>query len=133
LVPLSGAGQLQTWLFGNLLRLAGSAEVERLEISGSHLVTPVLETKPGIATGIDLVVAETGAPQSTRRLHEYLFNLLQQAQQRQGWAEILSSTAELGQKETQLELRRVAREIDTALISIELMRAFPGRCSLCPV
>ena len=132
-VDLVEVGRLQTWLFGNLLRLAGSAEVERLEISGSQLVRRIPETKLGIATAIDLVVAETGAPESTRRVHEYLFELLQQAQQRQGWTKLLSSTAELGRKETQLELRRIAREIDTALVSIELMHAFPGRCSLCPV
>ena len=70
---------------------------------------------------------------SVKGLHEYVLNLLRQTQQRQGWTKLVSSTTELRRKETQLELRRVAREIDTALISIELMRAFPGRCSLCPV
>ena len=48
-------------------------------------------------------------------------------------SELKSATAELGSRESQLELRRLARDIDHALVNIELMGAFGGHCPLCGV
>jgi transposase-like protein len=124
---------MQVWLFGNILRVTNNAEAEKLEISGARLVTPVAEAELVVKTEVNLVVAQATDEASTRRLRDYLYDMLQQTQQKPQWSRFRSSTAELSRKETQLELRDMAREIDAALISIELMRAFPGRCSLCPV
>jgi len=43
------------------------------------------------------------------------------------------TTEQLKQQEIQLEFRRLAKDIDYVLAGIELMNAFPGHCSLCPV
>jgi transposase-like protein len=130
---LTQVHRMQVWLFGNILRVTNNAEAEKLEISGARLVTPVAEAELVVKTEVNLVVAQATDEASTRRLHDYLYVMLQKAQQQPQQSRLRSSTAELSRKETQLELRDMAREIDAALISIELMRAFPGRCSLCPV
>ncbi|GAH90912.1 unnamed protein product, partial [marine sediment metagenome] len=44
-----------------------------------------------------------------------------------------SATAQLRDGEKQKELKDIADKISSALDGIELMRAFSGRCHLCPV
>lgn len=63
----------------------------------------------------------------------YRRSLLNEAKNTPEWSAMNSAAIELMKKERQLQLRHIAREIDYALAAIELMRAFPGRCELCPV
>ena len=70
---------------------------------------------------------------SSRALYDHLSLLLDEAQARPEWEKMGSAAIQLAGKDCQRELRRLAREIDGALVSIELMHAFPGHCELCPV
>ena len=125
--------QMRLWLFGNILRRTSNAGPEELRIRGDQLVSSrVVARLPG-ETEVRLIVAQTTNEASSKVLREYLYDTLQQAQEKPQWSRLQSSTTELRLKEKQLELRRIAKEIDAALIGIELMRAFPRRCSLCPV
>ena len=66
-------------------------------------------------------------------LYKHLCGILDEAQKRSEWTALRSATEELKCRESQLELRRIAKEVDYALVSVELMHALPGRCHLCPV
>lgn len=129
----TGIELVRCWLFGNVLRRASGVEVEGLEITEQGLVS-----SKGISSlvgGMEahLIVAKTADEAGSRALRDYLSGILGEAQQNPGWTILRSATAELKRKESQLELRRIAKEIDYALVSIELMHAFPGRCPLCPI
>jgi hypothetical protein len=104
------------WLFGNLLSKASDPqwEYERLQMRGNILTSAGRE------------IARGGKP-----LCDYLLSMLKEAEQRPEWGALRLAAEQL--KKSQLELRRIAIEIDSALGGIELMRAFPGRCHLCPV
>jgi len=131
-IDLRQTRQMRLWLLGNILRRTSNAGPEELRIRGDQLVSSgVVARLPG-ETEVHLIVAQTTNEASSKVLHEYLYDMLQQAQEKPQWSRLQSSTAELRLKEKQLELRCIAKEIDTALIGIELMRAFPGRCNLCP-
>jgi len=132
-IDLRQTRQMRLWLFGNILRRSSNAGAEELRINGDQLVSSgVVARLPG-ETEVRLIVARTTNEASSKVLHEYMYDMLQQAKEKLQWSRLQSSTAELGLKEKQLELRHIAKEIDAALIGIELMRAFPGRCNLCPV
>jgi hypothetical protein len=79
-----------------------------------------------ILTSAGREIARGGKP-----LCDYLLSMLKEAEQRPEWGALRLAAEQL--KKSQLELRRIAIEIDSALGGIELMRAFPGRCHLCPV
>ncbi len=122
---------VQMWLFGNILHVTSGSDVERLEVIGQDLQSPESKTTRG--EEVSLVLAQTKSESDSKRLQQYLTDILQQAQNKSQYNELRNFTTQTMLKETQLELRRIARNMDTALASIELMRAFPGRCSLCPV
>jgi len=109
-------GLIRQWLFGNLLLRANDAgyEYERLQMKG------------GVLTSAGREIARGG-----KLLYDYLLGILKEAEQRSEWGALGLAAKQL--KENQLELRRIVSEIDSALDGIELMRAFPGRCHLCPV
>lgn len=132
-IDLRQIRHMRLWLFGNILRRTSNTEAEELEIEGDQLVSSgVVARLPG-ETEVHLIVAQATNEVRSKALHKYLSDMLPQAQEKPQWSRLQSSTTELRLKEKQLELRRIAKEIDAALIGIELMRAFPGRCSLCPV
>ena len=49
------------------------------------------------------------------------------------WSDLKAATQELRSTECQNELQHIMKQLDDALVSIELMYAFPGHCGLCPV
>jgi len=133
LINVSQIRFVQIWLFGNILRVTSGSDAERLEISGQNLLSS--ETKARTTTGKEafLILAQTKDESGSKQLQQYLSDILQQAHHKPQYSELQHFTTQTKLKETQLELRRIARNIDTALASIELMRAFPGQCNLCPV
>ena len=132
-IDVSQAKLVQMWLFGSILRITSDGGAEWLQIKGQTLLST--ETKATTTTGDEafLILAQTKDESSRKYLQEYLFDILHQAHDKPQYSELQKITTQTMLKEPQLELRRVARNIDTALAGIELMRAFPGRCSLCPV
>lgn len=122
---------VQMWLFGNILHVTSGSDAERLEVIGQDLQSPESKTTRG--EEVSLVLAQTTDESASKHLQQYLTDILQQAQHKPQYSELRNFTTQTRLKETQLELRRIARNMDTALAGIELMRAFPGRCSLCPV
>jgi len=110
------------WLFGNILLKTSGAEKERLEGRGPDLITPAGE-----------VVARAADSASRQALQEYLDGILEEAEQQPQWSELESATAQLRDGEKQKKLKDIIDKIGPALDGIELMRAFPGRCHLCPV
>ena len=122
---------VQMWLFGNILHVTSGSDIERLEIIGKDLLSPESKTTRG--EEVSLVLAQTKDESASKHLQRYLIDILQQAQHKPQYSELRNFTTQTRLKEAQLELRRIARSIDTALVSIELMRAFPGQCNLCPV
>ena len=44
-----------------------------------------------------------------------------------------TAATELMSKDKQIEFRHIARDLDRELAVVELMRALPGQCFLCPV
>lgn len=132
-IDLTQMHRMLTWFFGNILRTGSGVEVEGLEITKHGLASS--GGAVSLVEGLEahLIVAETADEAGSKALRDYLSGTLQKAREKLEWSRLRSATMELRLKETQLELRRIAKEIDSALISIELMRAFPGRCNLCPV
>lgn len=133
LIDLSQIRLVQIWLFGSILRETSGGGAEWLQIRGQTLLST--ETKATTTTGEEasLVLAQTTDESGIKQLQQYVFDILHQAHDKPQYSELRHLTTQTKLKETQLELRRIARNIDTALASIDLMRAFPGRCSLCPV
>jgi transposase-like protein len=112
---------IRRWLFGNILRKTSGEDYERLENRGRDLTTP----------GAREVVVRAADSAGSNVLHEYLNSILKEAEQQPQWTVLQSATAQL--REKQPKLKGIILEIDSALGGIELMRAFPGRCHLCPV
>ena len=113
----------QRWLFGNILRMTSGIEEEKLEMRGRELTTP----------GAREVVARVADSAGTKPLYDLLRGILREAETLPEWAALESATAELKEREKQNKLKDIIGGIDSALDGIELMRAFPGRCHLCPV
>jgi len=112
----------RSWIFGNILLTAGGLQPESLEDFRQEFV---------YVKGV--IIAHDPSSDDGKALYEYLYGILEEAQQRAEWAVLRSATEQLKQKESQLELGQLAKDIDYALAGIELMNAFPGHCSLCPV
>ena len=132
-IDLTQMHRMGIWLFGNILRTASGVEAEGLEITKQGLVNSGVTVSLRGGREAHLIVAETADEAGSKTLHDYLSGILQEAREKPEWSTLRSATTKLRLKETQLELRRIAKEIDSALISIELIRAFPGRCNLGPV
>lgn len=113
---------VRRWLFGNILLKTSGADYERLEDKGEDLITPAGE-----------VVAPVSDSASRQVLREYLDGILKEAEQQPQWSALESATAQLKKGEKQKKLKDIIGKIDSALDGIELMRAFPGHCHLCPV
>jgi hypothetical protein len=113
---------VERWLFGNILLKTSGAEKERLEGRGPDLITPAGE-----------VVARAADNASRQALQEYMDGILEEAEQQPQWSELESATAQLRDGEKQKKLKDIIDKIGPALDGIELMRAFPGQCHLCPV
>lgn len=133
LIDVSQTRLVQIWLFGSILRITSDGGAEWLQIRGQTLLSS--ESKARTTTGEEafLILAQTKDESGRKYLQEYMSDILRQAHDKPQYSELQHFTTQTRLKETQLELRRIARNIDTALAGIELMRAFPGRCSLCPV
>ena len=117
-----GSGDMELcrgWLFGNILLIADGQET-----IGPDAMKKVVGESEGI-----MVVAYGGEPGLSR----YLAKVIKEVKKKPEWTLLESSTAQLKSIESQRELRRIAKEVDDALVSIELMHAFPGHCELCPV
>ena len=98
------------------------AEKERLEGRGRDLITPAGE-----------VVARAADSASRQALEEYLNGILEEAEQQPQWSALESATAQLREGEKQKKLKDITDKISSALDGMELMRAFPGHCHVCPV
>ena len=113
---------VQWWLFGNILLVAGGGEQERLRISGRELRAPSDWVVARVVPGVD--------PQD---FNDWLRQILSEAEALSVWESLVSATKHMRQEETQSRLRDIALNLEKALGGIELMRAFPGRCHLCPI
>jgi len=113
---------VRRWLFGNILLKTSGADYEELEGRGRDLITPAGE-----------VVARAADSANRQALQEYLDGILKEAEQQPQWRELESATAQLWEEEKKKKLKDIIGKIDSALDGIELMRAFPGHCHLCPV
>ncbi|MFC2047599.1 hypothetical protein ACFLTK_04935 [Chloroflexota bacterium] len=133
IIDVNQARLVQMWLFGSILRITSGGGAEWLQIKGQTLLST--ETKATTTTGEEysLILAQTKDESGRKYLQEYMFDILNKAHDNPQYSELQHFTAQTMLKESQIELRHIARNMDTALASIELMRAFPGRCSLCPV
>jgi len=109
------------WLFGNILRKTSGAEYEKLETRGVEITTP----------GVRQVIARCLDGAKTKELYDWLMNTLDEAGKLPEWAALESASRQLMDK--QPTLKDNILKIDSALDGIALMRAFPGRCHLCPV
>ncbi|MBT9142588.1 MAG: hypothetical protein DDT32_00427 [Syntrophomonadaceae bacterium] len=114
---------IQRWLLGNILLKTSGIDYERLGINGGDLSTP----------GARGIVARTADSASGKALHQWLWDILREAETLPEWAALESATAELKETGKQRNLKEIIGKIDFALDGIEFMRAFPGRCHLCPV
>lgn len=115
------------WLFGNILRVTGGNEPSRLSS---------LQRKTTAGEGIQVVGADIykeNSFESKLGMDPYFTSLVDEARRMPAWQALELATAELKIPESQLELKRIAGDIEFALAGIELMNAFPGRCELCPV
>ncbi|MFC1982350.1 helix-turn-helix domain-containing protein [Chloroflexota bacterium] len=118
----AGIESYRRWVFGNILLTASNKECENLEDFRHEFV---------YMHGV-IIIGDQGSDEDAA-LYEYLYSIVQEAQQMPEWARLRSAIEQLKQKEIQLEFRRIAKDLDYALAGIELMNAFPGRCNLCPV
>ena len=115
---------MMRWLFGNMLIIAGGGEQGDLGTFRLTVFDPA-----GVTIGRDQKKDTDGS----RASFEFLSGILKEAQNTSQWQELKSAATELGNRESQLELRHLARDIDYALVNVELMGAFSGHCELCPV
>jgi len=113
---------VKSWLYGNILLKMSGADYEKLEGRERDLITPAGE-----------VVARAADSASRRALQEYLDGILKEAEQQPQRGALESAIAQLKEGENQKKLKDIADKISSALDGIELMRAFPGHCHLCPV
>lgn len=115
---------MMRWLFGNMLIIAGGGKQDDL---GTFKVT--IFDPAGVTIGRDQEKDSDGS----RASFEFLTGILKEVQKLSQWEELRLAAAELGSRESQLELRRLAMDIDYALVSLELMGAFGGHCPLCAI
>lgn len=114
--------KVRFWLFGNILLKTSGAAREELVGSGRDLTTPAGD-----------LVARAKDSASRQALQEYLYGILEKAEQQSQWKALEFATAQLGDREEQKKLKDIADKISVVMDGIERMRAFPGRCHLCPV
>jgi hypothetical protein len=114
---------IQWWLFGNILLKTSGGEYEKLEIRGSDIATP----------GAREVVARARDGAAGKSLYDWLWDILREAETLSEWAPLETATKEIKKVEKQKKLMGIIVKMDSALDGIALMRAFPGRCHLCPV
>jgi hypothetical protein len=117
----TGPGEVDScknWLFGNILLAAGGGLPAGPETMGN-----TTDDNVGI-----MAVAYGGESV----MPSYLHGLIKEIKQQPGWTQLETATANLRVHESQTELRQIARKLDYALVGIEMMPAFPGRCNLCP-
>jgi hypothetical protein len=114
---------IQRWLFGNILRMTSGINEEKLEMRTRELTAP----------GAREVVARVKDSADIKPLYDWLRGILMEAETLPEWAALKSAARELKDTEKQKKLKDIIAKIDSALDGIELMRAFPGRCHLCPV
>lgn len=109
---------LRSWTFGNIIRAAAGrnpAEIETLTQSAEpEEFRPVVYSKPS---------------ELSRRLEK----IIEESETLPEFRKLGVSITELASSQSQSELRRLVRDIDFILAGIELMSAFPGKCSICPV
>ncbi len=113
---------VRRWLYGNILLKTSDAAHEKLVGCEQDLITPAGD-----------LVARAEDSANRQALEEYLDGILEEAEQQLQWRQLESATAQLGEGEKQKKLKGIADKIGPALEGIELMRAFPGHCHLCPV
>ena len=111
------------WLFGNVLLKASGGEYEILEQRGRELTT----------SGARDVIARAKDSAASKPLYDWLWDILKEAEALPEWAALEAATKEMRAAEKQKKLMGIINRIDSALDGIALMRAFPGRCHLCPV
>ncbi|MEA3442194.1 MAG: helix-turn-helix domain-containing protein [Chloroflexota bacterium] len=114
---------IRDWLFGNILLKTSGAGYEELEIRGRELIT----------SGTRDRVARAAGSAESKPLYDWLWDILKEAETLPEGAALESATVELSRREKQNKLKDIIYKIDSALDGIEMMRAFPGRCHLCPV
>lgn len=107
--------------FGNILRIALGEKPAGRDNTVKDTVTGDVIQPPVLSDDI-----------SPSPLSKYLVEVLMEAQKRPAWPELVAATEQLSSGERQRDLRRLAGEIDEALVSVELTHAFPGHCELCP-
>jgi hypothetical protein len=105
------------------LAWAPGSEYEVLEQRGRELTTP----------GAREVIARAKDSAASKPLHDWLRDILKEAETLPEWAALEAATKEMRAAEKQKKLMGIIHKIDSALDGIALMRAFPGRCHLCPV
>ena len=115
-------GSVQWWLFGNVLLKASGSEQEKLEIKNRELQAPN-----------EWLIARAVKGEDPKDFNDWLSNILSEVETQPEWKTLLSSISYLRETETQKRLRDITLNINAALEGIEIMRAFPGRCHLCPV
>jgi transposase-like protein len=81
----------------------------------------------------NILLKTSGADYGGEPLYDWLGDILKEAETLPEWTVLKEATAQLREKERQNKLKDIIDKIDSALDGIELMRAFPGRCHLCPV
>lgn len=109
---------VQSWGFGNIIRVASGRDP-----AGTETLTQgaePMEFRPAVYS-------------NPSALSRYARNMMEEANNWPELGPLKSAMSELADSKSQAELRRLAREIDFVLASIELMNAFPGRCDICPV
>jgi len=116
--------RVRTWLFGNVLRLSVDQEHEDLGAFRRYVYDP---------KGAILIRDEKADADGSASLYRQLQILLSEIQALPEFQILKSASAGLRGKGKQLELKRIAKEIDWELSALELMRGFPGRCNLCPI
>ena len=114
--------KVRFWLLGNILLKTSGAAREELVGSGRDLTTPAGD-----------LITRAADSASRQALQEYLDGILEEAEQQPQWSALESATAQLGDREEQKKLKDIADKISVVIDGIERMRAFPGRCHLCPV
>lgn len=114
--------RVRTWLFGNILLKASGTDYAELETHDQQLTTP----------GEREVVARATEGGTTQALRDWLTQTLEEAEKLPEWTRKIK-TGIIQLKEKQSKLRELVLQIDPDLERIGLMRAFRGRCKICPV
>ena len=110
---------VQARLFGNILLTAGGRSSEGLDN-----MMPSGTTFEGEEP---IVKSRSSTPSRDAT------DLLDKIKKEPVWAELESATTKLKSRESQRELKKLAREMENAIVAVELTHAFTRRCQLCPV